>query len=190
MAMIAVGWGVFSWVLPVYARNQVGVGAQLIGLLLLASAITVVAAQVPIARLAEGRRRTVMMALAGAIFTGACLLAAIAPRSHGAAYPILLTAVIAVAFGECFLTTVLSPLVADLAPTGLRGRYMAVIGLAWWAGLAIAPTAGAQVLTRSPTAAFLAAAAIAAAAAISALTLERKLPDACKLTPRPGRGGS
>ena len=187
MAMIAVGWGVFSWVLPVYARNQVGVGAQLIGLLLLASAITVVAAQVPIARLAEGRRRMMMMALAGAIFAGACLLAAIAPRSHGAAYPILLTAVIAVAFGECFLTTVLSPLVADLAPPGLRGRYMAVIGLAWWAGLAIAPTAGAQVLSRSPTAAFLAAAAIAAAAAAAALTLERKLPDACKLTPRPRR---
>ena len=126
-----------------------------------------------------------MMALAGAIFAGACLLAAIAPRSHGAAYPILLIAVIVVAFGECFLTTVLSPLVADLAPPGLRGRYMAEIGLARWAGLAIAPTAGAQVLTRSPTAAFLAAAAIAAAAAISALTLERKLPDASRLTPIP-----
>lgn len=190
MAMIAVGWGVFSWVLPVYARNQIGVGAQLIGLLLVANTIIVVAAQVPIARLAEGHRRTVMMALAGAIFTGACLLAAIAPRGHGAAYPILLTAVIAAGLGECFLTTVLSPLVADLSPPGLRGRYMAVIGLAWWAGLAIAPTAGAQVLSRSPAAVFLAAAAIAAAAAVCALTLERKLPDACKLTPRPPRGGS
>ena len=72
--MIAVGWGVFTWLLPPYARNELGISTPLIGLLLLANAATVVVAQVPIARLAEGRRRVVMMALAAAIFTGACLL--------------------------------------------------------------------------------------------------------------------
>ena len=70
----------------------------------------------------------------------------------------------------------LSPLVADLAPEGLRGRYMAVMGLAWWTGLAIAPTLGAQLLSHPPTAVFLAAAGTAAVAAVSALTLERSCP--------------
>jgi MFS family permease len=78
------------------------------------------------------------------------------------------------------------PLTADLAPEGLRGRYMAVMGFSWWIGLAIAPTLGAQLLSRSPTALFLCAAAVAAAAGVSALTLERRLPAAVRLTPRPG----
>jgi MFS family permease len=187
VAVIAVGWGVFSWLLPPYARNELGISAPLIGLLLLANAATVVVAQVPIARLAEGRRRAVMMALAASIFTGACLLVtAAAGASPRIAYAALVAASIAVGVGECFYTTVLSPLVADLAPEGLRGRYMAVMGLAWWAGLAIAPTLGAQLLSHAPVAVFLAAAGTAAVACVSALTLERALPEASRLTPHPG----
>src|SRR5262249_48953196 len=68
VAMIAVGWGVFTWLLPPYARNDVGISTPLIGLLLLANAATVTVAQVPMARLAEGRRRTVLIALAALIF--------------------------------------------------------------------------------------------------------------------------
>jgi hypothetical protein len=45
------------------------------------------------------------------------------------------------------------PLVADLAPAPLRGRYMAAIGLSWWLGLARAPTLGARPLSVSPAAA-------------------------------------
>jgi MFS family permease len=185
VAMIAVGWGVFSWLAPAYARNEIGIGTPLIGLLLLANAATVVVAQVPVARLAEGRRRVVMIALAASIFAAACLLVVAAGTSPRAAYAALVTAAIAVGVGECFYTTVLTPLVADLAPAGLRGRYMAATGLAWWAGLAIAPTLGTPLLGRSPMAVFGAAAATAAAAGVSALALERKLPDASRLTPVP-----
>jgi MFS family permease len=184
VAVIAVGWGVFTWLLPPYAKNVAGISAPLIGLLLLANAATVVVAQVPVARLAEGRRRVVMIALSAAIFAGACLFV-IASSHTGAPYLVLLIASIAVGAGECFHTTALMPLVADLAPPGLRGRYMASMGLSWWAGLAIAPTLGAQLLGRSPAAAFLAAAVVAAAAAVSALTLERRLPAAAVLTPQP-----
>jgi len=185
VAMIAVGWGVFTWLVPPYARNDLGISAPLIGLLLLANAATVVVAQVPIARLAEGRRRVVMMALAATIFLGACLLVLTARVTAGAAYPALIAASIAVGVGECFHTTVLTPLVADLAPASLRGRYMASIGLSWWIGLAIAPTLGAGLLSRAPTTAFLACAAVAAAAAVMALTLEGRLPANARLTPRP-----
>jgi MFS family permease len=60
VAMIAVGWGVFSWLLPPFARNQIGLGTALIGLLLTVNALTVV---VPRSRwpgsprAAGGRRR-------------------------------------------------------------------------------------------------------------------------------------
>jgi len=96
------------------------------------------------------------------------------------------TAAIAVGVGESLHTTALVPLVADLAPTSVRGRYMASMGFSWWIGLTIAPTLGAQLLGLSPTAAFLAAAAVAAGAGVSALRLERRLPAAAVLTPRPG----
>jgi MFS family permease len=185
VAIIGVGWGVFTWLMPPYAEEQIGLSTRLIGLLLLANAITVVVAQVPVAKFAEGRRRVVMMAVAASIFVLACLLVVVAGLRIDMAYPALIAASIAVAVGECFHTTALMPLVADLAPTSLRGRYMAAIGLSWWIGLALAPTLGTQVLSFSPLAAFLASGVVAGVAAVSALTLERRLPDAARLTPRP-----
>ncbi len=185
VAMIAVGWSVFTWLVPPYARNQLGLGAPLIGLIFLANAATVVVAQVPIARFAEGRRRVVMMALAAAAFCGACLLVVAAGLSRTWAYPALVAADVAVGVGECLHTTALTPLVAELAPAGLRGRYMASIGFSFWIGLAIAPTLGTQLLSRSPDAAFLVAGAVAAAAAASMLRLEGRLPEASRVTPRP-----
>jgi len=185
VAIIGVGWGVFTWLVPPYAEEQIGLSTGLIGLMLLANAVTVVVAQVPVARFAEGRRRVVMMALAASIFVFACLLVVVAGIYSKMAYPVLIAASISVAVGECFHTTALMPLVADLAPTSLRGRYMAAIGLSWWIGLALAPTLGTQILSLSPITAFLAAAAVAAGAAVAALALERRLPDEARLTPHP-----
>jgi MFS family permease len=184
VAMIAVGWGVFTSLVPPYAANDLGVNARSIGLLLLANAGTVALAQLPVARLAEGRRRMATTAVAAAVFVGACLLVLAAGADARTAYPALLVAVIAVGIGECLHTTVLMPLVADLAPAGLRGRYLASMWLSWWMGLAIAPAAGAQLLSVSPAATFLAAAAVVTGAATSALTLDRRLPEAVRLTPR------
>jgi MFS family permease len=186
IAVIAVGWGVFTWIMPPYARGELGVGPRLIGLLLLANALTVVLAQLPVAKLAEGRRRAVAMATASLTFVAACLLVVGADfAGSNYAYAALLVAAIAVGVGECFHTTVLLPLVADLAPAALRGRYMAATGLSWWLGLALAPTLGTQLLSVSPPAALLAAAGLALAAGLSALALEQDLPAAIRLTPRP-----
>ena len=127
------------------------------------------------------------MALGALTFVLACALVlgadAVAVRFAAAA---LLAAVVLVAVGECLHTTVLMPLVADLAPPALRGRYMAVTGLSWWLGLALAPTLAGQLLALSPAAAMLASAAVAGAAAVSALALERDIPAAMRSTPRPG----
>jgi MFS family permease len=152
-------------------------------LLLLANAATVAVAQVPIARFAEGRRRVAMSALAGWIFAGACLLVVVAGASARFGYAALVAAVVAVGVGECLHTTVLMPLTAELAPAGLRGRYMAAMGFSWWIGLAVAPALGAPLLGVSPVATFLVAAVVAAGAAVAALALERRLPATARLTP-------
>lgn len=194
IAMIAVGWGVYTWIMPPYARTEIGVSTRLIGLLFLANALTVALAQIPVAKLAEGRRRAVAMATAALAFVAACLLLLVANFvGFSFAYGALLVAAIAVALGECFYSTALYPLVADMAPPALRGRYMATIGMSWWLGLALAPTAGTQLLGVSPSATMLTAAGVALAAGLSALALERRLPAAIRLTPsaagpRPRRG--
>jgi MFS family permease len=185
VAMIAVGWGAFSWLVPPFASNDIGLSARLIGLLLLANAATVVVAQVPVARLAEGRRRVAMMTVAAVLFAGAFLLVTAASFSGGASYPELLTAAVAIGLGECFHTSALMPLAAELAPDALRGRYMAVMGFSWWIGLTAAPVLGAPLLGLSAPATFLGTAAVAIAAGVSMLTLGRGLPAAAKLTPRP-----
>jgi MFS family permease len=186
VAVIGVGWGIFTWIVPAFARGEIGVSTQLIGLLLFANASAVVLAQIPVAKLAEGRRRTVTMAVGSLTFVAASLLVAGAAFvGFKVAYSALLVAAIIVGIGECFHTTALLPLVADMAPAAVRGRYMGAIALSWWLGLALAPTAGGQLLSASPPAAMLTCAALALGAALSLLALERELPPAIRLTPRP-----
>jgi MFS family permease len=183
--IIAVGWGVFSWIVPLYGRNELHLDPQLVGLLLLANAFTVVGAQVPIAKLAEGRRRAPMMAASGAIFAGAYLLALAARDLGGAGFAALLTTSVAIGVGECFYTAVLTPLVADLAPAHLRGRYLATMGFSWWTGLALGPILGTQLLSISTALTFGGCTAAAIAASASLLALEGQLPQGSRRTPRP-----
>ena len=187
VAMIAIGWGFFSWIVPAYANGELGLGTGAIGVLLLANAATVVLAQVPIARLAEGRRRVVMLATGASLFVAASLLV-VGARLGSAreAFVTLLVAVVLVGAGECFHTTALLPLVAELAPEGLRGRYMAATGLSWWIGLALAPTLGTTLLGVSPAGTFVVAAGVSAVAGGAGLALEPRLPETSRRTPRPG----
>jgi hypothetical protein len=78
------------------------------------------------------------MALGSLTFVVACLLVVGAGLAGaGLAHAALFAAVIVVGVGERFHTTALTPLVADLAPPALRGRYTATLGLSWWLGLAL-----------------------------------------------------
>jgi MFS family permease len=187
VAVIGIGWGIFTWIVPAFAREQAGASTQLLGLMLLVNSLAVVVLQLPVARLAEGRRRTRTMATATAAFTTACALVVFAGCAGQTAPAFLLFAAAAVGVGECFHTTVLMPLVADLAPDSLRGRYMGAAGLSWWLGLALAPALGGVALGVSPGDTIAIAGAVAAGAGIAVLRLERRLPVAVRLTPRPNQ---
>ena len=143
-------------------------------------------AQIPVVKLVEGRRRASAIAAAAVAFVVACLLVAAGEiLDFRVAAASLVTAAVIVGIGECFYTAVLMPLIADLAPAALLGRYMAAIQLSWWLGLALAPTLGTQLLALWPPLALLAGAVVAAAAGLAATALERELPESSRLTPRP-----
>jgi MFS family permease len=186
VAMIAVGWGVLAWLVPPYAR-AIGIGPGLIGLLLLANAATVVFAQLPIVKAAEGRSRVGALSLGAATWVVACLLAMLAQTAGpGIAFACLAAAAVAFGVGECLHATSFMPLIADLAPLELRGRYMATVGLSWWLGLAVAPTLGAQLLTVSASLALTAGATLAALAILLLRAFEAALPTTVRAIPRPG----
>jgi MFS family permease len=186
VAVITVGWGYFSWVVPQYAHADLGISLAPLGLLLLTNAFTVAIAQMPVSWALEGGRRTTAIAISGVIFAGSFLLITAASRAHaGPAYATLVIAAVAIGIGECFHTTALMPLVADMAPAALRGRYMAAMSLSWWIGLALAPTVGTRLLAVSAAASLLPAAGLAFAASVAALALGRHLPAAISRTPRP-----
>ena len=182
VALIAVGWGVLAWVVPPYAR-AIGIEPGAIGLLILVNAVTVVVAQLPIVRAAEGRSRVGALSLGAGCWVVACLLAV---ASVELGFWGLLAAAVAFAVGECLHATAFMPLVADLAPLSLRGRYMATAGLSWWLGLALAPTLGGQLLAVSPALPMLGGAALAASAIVFLRAAEPALPVTVRSIPRPG----
>jgi MFS family permease len=100
---------------------------------------------------------------------------------------LLCAVIVAFSVGECLHGAVNNPLIADLAPPQLIGRYMALRTSAWQVGFLAGPALGSIVLARSPTALWLGAAAGCALAALGFLLLERHVAPELAIAPGPER---
>ena len=169
-AFITIGMAVIIELLPPYAKNDAGVSEREIGLLWMINALVVVLAQLPIAKLGEGRSRMRALALMGTIWAGSMLLIGTAGFWFTAtsAFALMAVAVVAFAIGECLHGIVHGPLTADLAPPALVGRYMAFGSQSWQVGWIIGPAVGGFVLQHAPNLLWPAAAALNIVAALSA----------------------
>src|SRR6185295_2808794 len=171
--------------LPVFAKNEAGVSEREIGLLFFLNTVIVAVAQLPVAKLLEGRSRMrslaamcVLWAISWAfVFVGGASFEATA------AVAIFSFAVILFGLGECFQGPVQGALVADLAPPRLRGRYMAVSTNSWDLGFLLGPAIGGFILAAEPLALWPLAAVACLAAGAGALSLESRLPPKLRLTP-------
>ena len=94
-----------------------------------------------------------------------------------------MVAILLFSLAECLYDAVQGPLTAELAPSALTGRYMAVNGFSWQLGFIVGPAVGAAVLGAAPHALWVLAACVCAAAGAFALALERRLPEGAQLTP-------
>jgi MFS family permease len=172
-------------ILPAYAKNEANVSERWIGPIFAVNTLVIVLAQLPAARLAEGRRRMPLLAAVGVVWAGSWLLV---PPSGlwlaGTSAALLLMCAGAVfAVGECLHGVVQAPLVADLADPRLLGRYMAMSASSWQLGFVIGPAAGGFLLDVSPTGLWLGAAAVCLAAGGVSLLLERAIPVEHRRTP-------
>ena len=174
-------------VLPVYAKNEGGLSETQIGLLFLVNTLVIVFTQLPIARLARGRRRMPTLALFGLLWAGAWLLVPIAGAvaSVEAAFLVLVVVMVIFAVGQCLHGAVAGPLAADLAEPRLMGRYMALNALSWQIGFALGPALGGAGLAVSPNGVWIAAAALCTIGAACTLLVEGALPSRARRTPVP-----
>jgi MFS family permease len=184
-AFVAGAVALLVGVFPVYAKGAAGVSEDAIGVLFLINSLLIIGLQVRVARRQAGRRRMSALARMGMLFASSWLLvlAAGLAGGQGAALLALLAAIALFSWAECLYDAVQGPIVADLAPERLVGRYMALNGFSWQLGFITGPPIAAAVLGAAPNAVWPLAAAVCLLGSAGALRLERRLPEKAATTP-------
>ena len=159
------------------AHTHVGPGA--IGILFVFNAFFVAIAQVPATRLFKRMHRARIFATASGLFAIALLgvLPATLIHSEFGAAALLCAVATVIAIGECVHSLVLGPLVADLAPPHLLGRYISVFSLMVTGGFAIGPAIGGAVLATSPDAVWWGGALVAVVIGAGFLLSGDRIPE-------------
>src|SRR5438874_2642546 len=183
---VAVGYEVFA-LLPPFAKNYAGVNERWVGFIWLANTLLIVLIQLPVAKALEGRRRMAALALMNVLWATAALIVLAGGHwlNGTSAALVFITATMVFGLGETLQGPTQAPLVADLAPEQLRGRYFALSAMSWSAGSILGPAVGGALLGWQPLAVWPVAAAVCLFSAAGCLALERRLPERVRRTPAP-----
>jgi MFS family permease len=176
--VVALSYGQLSSAFPAYASGPGGMPAGALGVAYAANTAAVVIAQLLVLRTMRGRRRTSAIVAActgwGAAWSLTLLAGHLGPGSGAAAAFVLAMVVFGIA--ETFLSPALAPMVNDLAPESLSGRYNGLYTLAWTSGFLAGPAiAGVSLSAGEGSALFVGLILACAAAAIGALRLRPHL---------------
>jgi MFS family permease len=179
IVLVVVGHTFFSNILPPFAKAHTSLGPAEIGILVLVNTCFVVIAQIPAVRVVARMRRTHAFALASALFAVSLLAVLPATLIHSelAATSLLAGVAIIFAVAECVHIVVLGPLVADMAPAHLLGRYLSLYSLTFSISLAFGPAIGGVLLQTSPDAVWWGGALAAVLAGAVLLRLGSRIPD-------------
>jgi MFS family permease len=179
IVLVVVGHTFFSNILPPFAITHTPIGPAAIGIIVLVNTSFVVIAQIPAVRVVTRMRRARAFAVASAIFALSLLAVLPATLIHSelAATSFLAGVAIVFAIGECIHTNVLGPLVADMAPAHLLGRYLSLYSLTFTISLALGPAIGGLLLQTSPDAIWSGGALAAVLAGAVLLRLGDRIPE-------------
>ncbi|MFI0717442.1 MFS transporter [Streptomyces sp. NPDC021224] len=138
-------YGQFESGLSAFAVTVTRISPAMLGVALAANTAAIVLAQFVVLRLVERRRRSAVIAVVGLVWAVAWLVAGASGLLHGH-HAVAVVAIISTyalfGLGEAMLAPTVSPLVADLAPEGMVGRYNAAFALVKQLALAIGPAVG------------------------------------------------
>jgi MFS family permease len=136
-----VGYGQLNTGIPAFGREVGGISTQALGLAFAANTAVIVVFQLFVLQRIEGRRRTRMLVLMSGIWGLSFLALGATGLVPGTIVAALLFGVCAAVFGfgETFYQPTLPAMVNDLAPDHLRGRYNAVMSIAWQSASVVGP---------------------------------------------------
>jgi len=179
IVLVVVGHTFFSNILPPFAKTHTPVGPAAIGIIFLVNTSFIVIAQIPAVRLVARMRRGHAFALTAALFAVALLAVLPATLTHSelAATSILAGVAIVLASAEIAHILVLGPLVADMAPAHLLGRYLSLYSLTFTGSLALGPAIGGLLLQTNPDAIWWGGALAVVLAGAVLLRLGDRIPD-------------
>jgi MFS family permease len=179
IVLVVVGHTFFSNILSPFAKAHTPVGPAAIGIVFLVNTSFIVIAQIPAVRVVARMRRTHAFAVTSALFAVSLLAVLPATLIHSelAAASLLAGVAIVFAVGEVVHILVLGPLVADMAPAHLLGRYLSLYSLTFTLSLAIGPAIGGLLLQRAPNAIWWGGALVAVLAGAFLLRLGDRIPD-------------
>jgi MFS family permease len=179
LALVMIGGAFFSFILPPFAVAQTPIGPVGIGVVVFINTFFIVVAQVPATRVVTRMRRTHALFATSAIFAVGLLAVLPATLTHSplAATTVLAVVAIVIAVAECGQFVVLGPLVAEIAPPHLLGRYMSLYQLSFMVGVALGPAVGGVLLGTSPDAIWWGGAFAMALTGAGFLRLGNRIPD-------------
>jgi MFS family permease len=166
--------------LPIYAKNFVGVADGRIGFFLGANGLMVILFQLPVSYLIDRGSRIVALLAGAALFAASSATLLLTESFLG----IFVAFVVFFTLAEMVLEVAGASLAAELAPTRLRGTYLALFGACFGVACGFSPiVAGTLLEVRLPAmiwALQLAAAAFAAVGLVVLALLRRRrsVPDA------------
>jgi MFS family permease len=182
--LVAAGYAQYDAAFPALVTGEGGLGAGALSLVFVANTVTVVVSQLVVLRLMAGRRRSRGISAVGALFALAWAVTVIAATLGGSLAALLLfaLAMTLLGLGETLVSPTIPPLVNDLAPETLRGRYNGASTLAWTTGFLTGPLLATPFLAAGlGSALFAGLAGACVLAGLGALRLERRLPAAANL---------
>jgi MFS family permease len=156
-ALVAVGYAQLNGIFPAFVARPDGVSTSVVGVIFAVNTVGVVALQLVVLRLMAGRRRCAGLQLAALLWAATWALTYGAGTLGGGAGAVagFILAGAVFAIGETFLAPSLAPMVNDLAPDDLRGRYNGLYTLAWTSGFAIGPAVAGVALENTGSEVFI-----------------------------------
>src|ERR671939_149805 len=187
LVLVMVGGAFFSNILPPFAEAHTPVGPVGIGVVVFINTFFIVVAQVPATRVVARMRRTHALFATSAVFAVGLLAVPLATLMHStlASTTVLAGVAILIAIAECAQFIVLGPLVAEIAPPHLLGRYMSLYQLSLMAGVALGPAVGGVLLATSPDTIWWGGAFALALTGAGFLRLGHRIPDPLSPTKSP-----
>ncbi|MGH4035594.1 MDR family MFS transporter [Actinomycetota bacterium Odt1-20B] len=138
-------YGQFESGLSAYGVEAAGISPSTLGIALAANTGAIVIAQFAVLRFVERRKRSRVIATVGLIWAVAWIAAGYAGMGHGSqamATAAFISTYALFGIGETMLAPTVAPLVADLAPESMVGRYNSAFALVKQLALAVGPAVG------------------------------------------------